>query len=103
MLAPNVPTNPWTWAANDVNGLPLTISIPWNASTRALQNATVTRASGCLLGHVYIGLGKDGTPNGSANAYAVPVGSSTVSAKVLSRNGLATVDQLDVLQITAGE
>jgi hypothetical protein len=97
-----VPPNPWVWSANDPLGNTLTISIPWNANTQALQNATVTRATGCTLGHIYIGVGADGTPNTSANAYAVPVGSSTVTANTLGKNGLNVINDVLALQITAG-
>jgi hypothetical protein len=97
-----VPPNPWVWSANDPLGNPLTISVAWKASTRALQNTTVTRSAGCSLTTIYIGVGPDGTPNTSANAYAVPVGSSTVTAATLSKNGLNTIDDVLALQITAG-
>lgn len=97
-----IPPNPWVWAANDPQGLTLSISVPWNTATRALQNATVTRATGCTLGHVYIGLGADGTPNTAPSAYAVPVGSSNVNANTLGHNGLNTIDDVTKLQVTAG-
>jgi hypothetical protein len=80
----------------------MTISVAWKASTRALQNTTVTRDPACSLGHVYIGVGADGIPDDSANAYAVPVGSTTITANTLKANGLNTIDDVLALQITAG-
>jgi hypothetical protein len=97
-----VPPNPYIWSANDPLGNPLTISVAWRSSTRALQNTTVTRDPACSLGHIYIGLGPDGTPNTSPNAYAVPTGSTTITASTLSKNGLNTIDDVLALQITAG-
>jgi hypothetical protein len=97
-----VPPNPWVWSANDPLGNPLTISVAWRSSTRALQSATVTRDPACSLTTIYIGVGPDGTPNSSPNAYTVPVGTTTVSSKTLSNNGLNTIDDVLALQITAG-
>lgn len=102
MIGTYVPPNPWVWSANDPLGNPLTISVAWKASMRALQNTTVTRDPACSLGHIYIGVGADGTPNTSPNAYAVPTGSTTITAATLSKNGLNTIDDVLALQITAG-
>ncbi|MGN6403382.1 hypothetical protein [Sinomonas sp.] len=102
MIGTYVPPNPYIWSANDPLGNPLTISVAWRASTRALQNTTVTRDPACSLGHIYIGLGPDGTPDTSPNAYAVPTGSTTINANALKANGLSTIDDVLALQITAG-
>jgi hypothetical protein len=101
MLGPYTTPNPWVFGANDPQGNSLSISVPWNSSTRALQNATVVRASGCTLFTVYIGLGADGQPETSANVYSVPVGTGTVTARTLSHHGLSTIDDLLALQVTA--
>ena len=96
------PANPWVWSANDPQGLAVSISIPWNTSNRSLGSATVTRATGCTLGRLYIGLGTVATPDSARNAYAVTVGRGTVSAHTLAKNGLSTIDNVMALQITAG-
>ena len=97
-----IPPDPWIWSANDPLGHPLTISVAFQLGTNALQNATVTRDPNCTLGHIYIGVGSDGTPNASVNAYAVPTGSTTIAAHTLSKNGLNTISDVLNLQITAG-
>ena len=97
-----VTPNPWTWEANDIHGRTISITIPWNATSRSLQNVTVARESGCLLTRIFIGLGTDGTPDTAKNTYSVPVGTSQVTAKTLSRRGLTTIDDVEALgQITA--
>ena len=98
---PYVPPNPWVWAAYDRNGIPLTISIPWNTNTRGVQGGNVTRTTGCELTTIYIGLGPDGTPNTAANVYTVAEGETSFAANVLRNNGLNTIDDVLALQITA--
>lgn len=98
---PYVPPNPWVWAANDRNGVELSISVPWNAQNRGVQSATVVRPSGCLLSRIFIGVGPDGTPDTSTNVYSVPVGTTSVAANILRQNGLNTIDDVIALQITA--
>lgn len=102
MIGPYAPDNPWAWAANDVNGKTLSISIAWNSSSNALQGATVVRDAGCLLSVIWIGLGPDGTPNTSTNAYSVPTGTTKVNANQLAKGGLNTIMDVTALQITAG-
>lgn len=96
------PANPWKWTADDYLRRAISISLPWDSATRALGNATVVRDQDCLYGHLYIGVGPDGRPESSANAYAVPVGTHTVSSATLASNGLSTIDDVVVLQVTAG-
>lgn len=95
--------SPWTWGTTDYQGATLTITVPFDNTTRALVNSTsVTRASGCVYGHLYIGTGPDGTPNTTTHVFAVSVGTTTVSAKQMSNHGLNTIDDILALQITAG-
>lgn len=97
-----VTPNPWIWEANDVFGRTLSITIPWNSKNRTLQNATVSRESGCLISTVLIGLGTDGTPDTAQNSYFVPEGTSQVTGKMFARNGLTNIDDVEALgQITA--
>lgn len=99
---PYVPPNPWTWAANDVNGRTLAVTVNWRSNTKALSGAVITRAVGCQLTTLYIGVGADGTPNSSPNAYAVPEGTTNIGSGQLKANGLSTIDDVTALQITAG-
>ena len=98
---PYVPPNPWVWEAFDKNGLPISITIPWNASNRNVTGGTVVRSIGCLITQIMIGIGPDGTPNTATNVYTVPEGETNFAANVLRANGLNTIDDVIALQITA--
>ena len=98
---PYVPPNPWVFQTFDRNGLPFSITIPWNAGNRNITGGTVYRSPGCQVSTIMIGLGPDGTPNTSENAYTVPEGSTDFAANVLRANGLNTIDDVVALQITA--
>ena len=94
--------SPWLWSAPDYLERAITLTVNFNNATRALQNSTVVRDAGCLYGHVYIGLGADGTPDTTTKSFAVPVGTTTLTANQLGNKGLNTIDDVLALQITAG-
>jgi hypothetical protein len=95
------PTSPWIWEAGDNFGRVVRITLPFDA-TGALAPATVYRDAGCQWGHIYIGVGADGSPNSTPRAFTVPDGSSTVTANQLRQRGLNVIDDVVALQITAG-
>jgi hypothetical protein len=95
-------TSPWVWSAADYLGRTITITSNFNNATRALQASSVVRAAGCLYGHLYIGLGGDGTPDSTTKSFAVPVGTTSITANQMSAKGLNTIDDVLALQITAG-
>jgi hypothetical protein len=95
-------TSPWIWQATDNFGKFIRITITFNNATRALTGATVFRDAGCQWGHIYIGLGADGTPNSSGKSFVVPDGSTSVTANQLAQRGLNVIEDVTSLQITAG-
>ena len=102
MGTPSPAVSPWTWDAEDYQGNGIHISVTFNNSTRALTGATVVRDVGCVYGTLYIGVGPDGTPNTSPNAFAVPEGTTNLNKNRLTSNGLNTIEDVEALQITAG-
>jgi hypothetical protein len=99
----NVTPNPWVYQALDFAERAITITFPWNASTRALQNATIERDQGCLYSTIYIGFGGDGRVESSSQKIPVQqgVGARTFSAGQLGALGLNTIDDILDSQITA--
>ena len=95
-------TSPWVWTAADYAGAVIRITVNFNNSTKALQNSSVFRDAACLYHNIYIGTGADGSPNTTTKAFAVPAGTSTVTANQMSSKGLNTIDDVMALQITAG-
>lgn len=102
MGTPGQEQSPWVWTAADYQGNAITISVTFNNSTRAITGGSVTRDAGCVYGHVYIGVGPDGTPNTSPDVYAVPFGTTNLNKNRFTNNGLNTIEDVLALQITAG-
>jgi hypothetical protein len=96
------PVSPWVWEAGDSNGNVIRATVTFDNVTGALSGMTVFRDPACLYVHVYIGTGPDGTPNTAARQWAVPAGSTNVTAGQLAANGLHTISEMQALQITAG-
>lgn len=94
--------SPWLWAASDYLGRAITITVTFDNTTKALSSGSIVRATGGLYGHLYIGLGVDGSPNSTTHQFAVPVGTTGISKGQFSANGLNTIDDILALQITAG-
>jgi hypothetical protein len=87
---------PWVESFSDYLNRNLSISIAFDNVTRALGVTTVTRDDGCLWGTLIIG-----DPATTTKTFAVPFGTSTVSAQRLHQNGLNTIEDVLALQITA--
>jgi hypothetical protein len=103
MARGDVLVSPWVWQTLDYQGNALTITVPFNDSTRALVNSTtVVRDAGCVYGHLYIGTGTDGTVETTTHSFAIPVGTTTVNARQMGNKGLNTIEDVLTLQITAG-
>lgn len=94
--------NPWVWQADDYQANIIQITLPWDPTTRALQNGTVFRDAACVYVKIYIGVGTDGTPDTTPNVFTVPAGTTTLRATALAAKGLNTIDDVTRLQITAG-
>jgi hypothetical protein len=100
-LPGNVTPNPWEYKAEDYLNRAITITFSWNATTRALTGANVTRDVGCLYGTIYVGFGSDGKVESSTRKISVPEGSRSFTANQLHAANLDTIDDVIGLQITA--
>lgn len=100
---PQATPNPWLYTARDSTGKAISISFPWDSTTRALQNATIQADQGCMYTTIYIGFGADGQVLSSAKKIPVPqgVGARTFAAGQMSSMGLNTIDDILTSQITA--
>lgn len=93
--------SPYVWDSGaDFLGRHITITIPFNNSTRAIQNGTVVhRDVGCLYTKIVFGVPSD---PGSQRTASVPNGDTTITANQLrNTTGFTTIDQVLNLQITA--
>ncbi len=93
--------SPYTWDSGaDYLGRHLSISIPFNTTTRAIQNGiAVHRDSGCLWSRVVYGVPSDGT---STRSPVAPSGDTTLTAaQFTTATTFTTIDQVLALQITA--
>lgn len=103
MARGDVPVSPWIWSSADYQGNKITITIPYDNTSKAILNGSnVVRDVGCVYGHLYIGLGADGTPNTTTHVFAVSVGTRAVTAAQMSAVGLNTISDVLALQVTAG-
>lgn len=99
---PQPQASPWTWWAADYQNNAIRVAVAFNTSTKALQNATVTRDPGCVYKRMLFGLGPDGTPDTTPTQFEVPDGTTVVSRQELSRVGLNNIDDVMSVQVTAG-
>lgn len=93
------PTSPWVWSADDYTGAVLSISVPFDTTTLALQGPiSVHRDAGCLWARVVWG-----DPNGvTQTSPSAPFGDSSLTLKQFQRaTGFTTYTDLTDVQITA--
>lgn len=105
---PNIPggpplANPWVYKATDYAGKSIMIILPWNGTTRALQNGTIEADDGCKYSTIYFGVGASGKVTDSFQKVPVAqgVGTQTIAAGRLSTMGLNTIDDIINTQVTA--
>lgn len=99
--------NPYLWSSGpDMASKEVKISFTWGSVTRLLTSIAVSRDAGCQFTSILIGLGEDGSPDhtertvdltGLAGTVTVPA----VRLDWLAAHGLATIDDVLALQITA--
>lgn len=103
MARGDAPVSPWVWQAQDANGKTLSLTIAFDNTTGALLSGSAVRQTGCLYGHMYFGVGADGSPNSSAKKFTIPAGTTNVTAaQLLSVAGLSTISDVNALQFTVG-
>lgn len=92
--------SPWVWDSRDYLGRAITITVPFNNTTRALQTATVTRDPGCMYTKIVF----DVPSSGTSKRLAAPTdaqGDRTYSPGQMSGQGLNVIEDVLALQITA--
>src|ERR1700744_1001983 len=103
MARGDTPVSPGVWSAQDSSGKTITLTIKYDNTTGALLSGSAVRQTGCLYGHMYFGVGVDGSPNSSAKKFTIPVGTTNVTAAQLtSVAGLRTISDVNALQFTVG-
>jgi hypothetical protein len=98
-------TSPWVWEAQDYLQRAIRITVTFNDTTRAITGITAFRTSGCLYTKILIGTSADGVPDDTDKIVTVPVGTTNLTQNQLNNlaaRGLATIEDILALQITAG-
>lgn len=92
--------SPWQWTATDGAGLKISIVIPFDNTTKALQDGgSIHRDSGCRFSRIVWGVPSD---PGSKRSPQVPAGDTAVSAaQILAFSGFTTVNDILAVQVTA--
>jgi hypothetical protein len=100
--------NPYVWDSGaDLEGRRVTISFTWDSLlTRALLGIVVHRDAGCQFTKILVGLGSDGTPDATDKVIDLSglEGDRQVPGQridYLLTHGLATIDDILALQVTA--
>lgn len=96
------PPNPYVWESADYQGNVIRITMPYNAGTGALGNATAFRDAACVYRKIYFGVGPDGSPDTTGHVINVSSGSANVPSGQLHAAGLDTISDVVAGQITAG-
>lgn len=101
-----VPVSPWRYDSGaDYQGNHVSITINYDNTTRALINATLHRDAGCMYKRILIGVGADGSPEGSTHTFGIGnlEGDRNITQAGLAAVGLNTIEDVTALgQITAG-
>lgn len=98
-------TSPWVWEAKDYLERVIRITVTFNEGTRAITGVTGFRDSGCLYTKILIGTSADGVPDDTDKVVNVPTGTTSLTQgqiNQLAARGLATIENILALQITAG-
>lgn len=99
--------NPYVYSSGpDTAAREVSISFTWNATTRLLTGITAHRDPGCQFTSILVGLGTDGTPDSTDKNIDISglSGDRVLPAAridFLAAHGLATIDDILALQITA--
>lgn len=97
-----LPTSPFVFEARDHLGRLISITIPYDNATKAINGtASVHRDVGCLYSKIVVDRGVDGKPDSSTKAFTVPVGDRTFTVAQMAAVGLTNINQVYDTQITA--
>lgn len=98
-------TSPWVQSFDDYVGKVIRITVTFDSATRAITGITTFKDPGCQYTKILIGLGADGSPDTTPRAVDVPDGTTVLTQQRLNQlasRGLATIEDVLGLQITAG-
>ena len=93
--------SPWIVQMWDYQHREIRITVTFNNNTRALQNAVVHRDAGCVYTKIVF---DDPGDNAKAKRLAAPAdgqGDRTYTANQMASQGLNTIEDATVIQITA--
>ena len=82
------------------------ITVNFDATTRAISNASLFRSADCAYTKIYLGLGADGSPNSTGRVFDLSgfSGTRTVTGAQMAAApyNIGTVEAFLTFQITAG-
>ena len=93
--------SPWVWEAGDYVGLAIRITVSFNNTTRALQNAVVHRDDGCQYHTIVFDVPSDSAKAKRLAAPADGAADKTYTANQMGKQGLNTIEDVLAVQITA--
>lgn len=93
--------SPWTTRFADYRGSAIVLSVRFNEATRAILNASVTRDADCVYTTLLIGVGPTG-PDSTPTQLTIEAGPSSIGRGQFVEWGFDKIDDLQVVQITAG-
>lgn len=96
------PNAPFVWRFPDYQDKAITVSVTFNDNTKVLSGAEIIREPGCVYQTILWGLGEDGRPDNTTMKFIIPEGTTNLNRQALSRVGLASIDNVLAVQITAG-
>lgn len=105
MGVPTPAVSPYVQEFGDNFDKVIRITITFNNANRNITGISLFRDADCQWTHILIGLGTDGIPDHSDKAIVVPAGTTTLTAQqlnVLANRGLAQIEDIEPLNITAG-
>lgn len=92
------PASPWVYDTQDAFGNHLTVTIPFNETTLALQDATTFKDRNCMYNKLVFDVPSDSQ---RAKRFNIVDGSHTIQSTVLANNGFFTYNDLMAVQVTA--
>jgi hypothetical protein len=92
---------PYIWEDGDYVGLVIRITVNFNNSTRALQNAVVHRDDGCQYHTIVFDNPTDAVKAKRLAAPADGAGDKTYTANQMKAQGLNTIEDVMAVQMTA--